>query len=269
MPETRTPDQPDDETTDLSRRQAIKKGALVGGVLWAAPAIQTIGMSSAFAQAVSPGGGCVCTGTNSFDVTATFTGLVSGTVGPIQDFPADSGCVADLAVRAPGRQNPFLTATAACVGGTTTGGTCSAFVELNNLAVDLRQVIPSLDVQLNASVVRAEASCTCGGGCTASACITQANGQAIVEVGDQVLAAGTGVQVCNSPVTLNVNLPGVDGVVGPTTGTVQLLQTSSNPCQATVARISLTVQGLPLLNIPPSTVEIIIARATAVCSASS
>lgn len=41
--------------TELTRREAIGRAAVVGGtLLWAAPAIQTIGMTPAFAQTASP-----------------------------------------------------------------------------------------------------------------------------------------------------------------------------------------------------------------------
>ena len=40
----------------LSRREFLKRGAVVGGAaVWMTPVVQTVGMSSAFAQATSPG----------------------------------------------------------------------------------------------------------------------------------------------------------------------------------------------------------------------
>ena len=43
------------ESGGISRRQALKKGAVVGGtVLWATPVVQSIGMSRAFGQVPSP-----------------------------------------------------------------------------------------------------------------------------------------------------------------------------------------------------------------------
>ena len=49
---------PAEETPGVSRREALKKGAVVGGtVLWAAPLVQSLGMSAAAAQTVSPGPG--------------------------------------------------------------------------------------------------------------------------------------------------------------------------------------------------------------------
>ncbi len=41
--------------TDISRREALKRGAVFGGALvWATPVIQTVGMTPAFAQNTSP-----------------------------------------------------------------------------------------------------------------------------------------------------------------------------------------------------------------------
>lgn len=260
-----------DETTDdtgsgLTRREAIKKGAIVGGTaLWAAPLVQSVGMSSAGAQTPSPGGGaCTCVGSNSFDVRVTTTGVVNVTVGPLQSFPEENGCLANAKVGATTTgavdTDALLTAALDCVGGTGNGATCSSFVELTNLHTDLTAVFPELDVQLDASVVRAEAECTCGGGCTASSCITQADGAAIVTIGGVVALAGTGtVQLCERR-EIAINL-----VVGTTTvtGTIVLNDTSTNPCQATVARVNAT-----LTNVLGATqaVEVVIGRATAVCT---
>ncbi|MBW3548146.1 MAG: twin-arginine translocation signal domain-containing protein, partial [Actinobacteria bacterium] len=40
-----------------SRRDALKRGAVIGGLAWVAPAVQLIGVSPAHAQTASPGGG--------------------------------------------------------------------------------------------------------------------------------------------------------------------------------------------------------------------
>lgn len=40
-----------------SRRDALKRGALLGGLVWVAPAVQLVGISHAHAQTASPGGG--------------------------------------------------------------------------------------------------------------------------------------------------------------------------------------------------------------------
>jgi hypothetical protein len=46
----------DEQTGGITRRQALKKGALLGGALaWATPVVQVIGMQPALAQTVSPG----------------------------------------------------------------------------------------------------------------------------------------------------------------------------------------------------------------------
>ena len=241
----------------ISRRDAIKKGAVVGGaVVWATPVIQAIGVSPAGAQVASPVPGCACTGTESFDVRATLSGIVTGTVGPIQNFPDENGCLATLELRGPGQLltvPPFLTAEVDCVGGTTAGGTCSSEVSLANLAVDLRNLAPLLDVRLNLSAVTASASCTCAGGCTAEACLVQTQGQPLLIVAGQTLMVGS-TEICNDEQTINVpfNLAGI-------TGTITLLSTSENPCQATVVHINVSIPNL-------QTVDLVIARATAVCT---
>lgn len=236
----------------ISRRDAIKKGAVVGGaVVWATPVIQAIGVSPAGAQVASPVPGCACTGTASFDARATLTGLISGTIGPIQNFPDENGCLATVELRGPGLlAQPFLTAETVCVGGTTAGGTCSATVSLENLAVDLSELDPLLDVQLDLSAVSASASCTCAGGCTAEACLAQ-TGDTILVVAGQTLMVGS-TEICNDEQTFNINVAGI-------TGTITLLSTSENPCQATVAHINVSIPNI-------QTVDLVIARATAVCT---
>ena len=254
----------DDTRSGVTRREAIKKGAIVGGtVMWVAPLVQTVGMSPASAQTASPPtGACVCTGTNSFDVTAAFTGVVSGNVGPFQDFPAETGCLANLSVTAPNAPlaTAFLTSGTDCVGGSTAGGECVSFVEVENLHTDLTAINSALDIQLDAIVVQASAECTCAGGCAASACITQADGQAIVTVAGQTVLAGTGVTLCSRQ-EIAINIPTALGTV---TGTIVLNDTSTDPCQATVATI--TAQVRDLAGLVTQTVNIVIARATAVCT---
>lgn len=49
------PSRLDEQTGGITRRQALKKGALLGGALaWATPVVQVIGMQPALAQPVSP-----------------------------------------------------------------------------------------------------------------------------------------------------------------------------------------------------------------------
>jgi hypothetical protein len=46
---------PDDQPVGITRRQALKRGAIFGGALaWATPVVQIVGMRPASAQAVSP-----------------------------------------------------------------------------------------------------------------------------------------------------------------------------------------------------------------------
>lgn len=47
------------QPSSTSRRDALKRGAVVGGLLWVTPAVQMIGISPAHAQSTSPGGGGV------------------------------------------------------------------------------------------------------------------------------------------------------------------------------------------------------------------
>lgn len=45
----------DEQAAGITRRQALKRGAILGGALaWATPVVQVIGMQPAFAQTVSP-----------------------------------------------------------------------------------------------------------------------------------------------------------------------------------------------------------------------
>ena len=53
---------PDEQLGGITRRQALKKGAIFGGALaWATPVVQVIGMKPAFAQVASPVGDRVVT----------------------------------------------------------------------------------------------------------------------------------------------------------------------------------------------------------------
>lgn len=251
-----------DTNLGISRRTVLRRGAVVGGSLvWAAPAVQSISRSAlAATNGTPPVGDCICTGTSSFDVTAGLSGLINANVGPIQNFPEDNDCLANVSVTATGLLGALATVGVDCVGGTTTGGTCSSFVELTDLHTDLSTILPALNVQLDASVVRAEATCTCDGGCQAQACITQAAGEAIVTIGGVVVLAGTGVAICGrQEIAINIAT-----LLGTVTGTIVLNDTSTDPCQATVATI--TAQVRDLAGLVTQTVNIVIARATAVCT---
>ena len=49
---------PGDKPSEITRRQALKRGAILGGALaWATPVVQVVGMRPAFAQVASPGTG--------------------------------------------------------------------------------------------------------------------------------------------------------------------------------------------------------------------
>lgn len=76
----------------VTRREALKKGARLGGALvWAIPVVQTVGMSSAMAQTVSEGNCCLevnivsidvgdfDTGVGNNDIRVTFNGTNCGT----------------------------------------------------------------------------------------------------------------------------------------------------------------------------------------------
>lgn len=48
-------DNTNEASNSISRRELLKRGAIVGGMaLWATPVVQTVGMSAAYAQDVSP-----------------------------------------------------------------------------------------------------------------------------------------------------------------------------------------------------------------------
>jgi hypothetical protein len=54
--------EPDEQIVGITRRQALKRGAIFGGALaWATPVVQIIGMKPAFAQVTSPVGDRVVT----------------------------------------------------------------------------------------------------------------------------------------------------------------------------------------------------------------
>ena len=47
---------PTEPTSGITRREALRRGALLGGALaWATPVVQVMGMKPAFAQTASPG----------------------------------------------------------------------------------------------------------------------------------------------------------------------------------------------------------------------
>lgn len=237
----------------ITRREAIRKGAVLGGTaLWVAPVVQNIGIARAFGQAPSP----PCCTSESFDVLATFTGTISGSAGPIRAFPTNNGCFSDLAVRTPGQPGatPFATAETACVGGTSAGGACSAFTELVNAAIDLRNINTSpttpgpFDVQVTGSVLRADASCTCGGGgCTLSSC----TGEVTLTV------AGVSQTVPCAPDTERTF-----GIPGVLTGTIVINEQSG----CSVNAVHLTVTALETNPMFTQIIDIILGHASATCS---
>lgn len=236
----------------ITRREAIRRGALLGGTaLWVAPAVQNIGIARAAAQAASP----PCCTSESYDILATFTGTISGSAGPIRSFPTNNGCFSDLAVRTPGQPNatPFATAATACVGGTSAGGACSAFTELQDAAIDLRNINTGpgpgpFDVQVTGSVLRADASCTCGaGGCTLSSC----TGTVTLTV------AGTSRTVPCAP-----NTTVTFGITGILTGTIVINEQAG----CSVNAVHLTVEALETNPMFTQTIDIVLGHASATCS---
>lgn len=142
----------------LNRREVMRRGIVIAGATaWTVPTVQTVGLRTAFAAE----GSTLCQAL-SFDVRALFEGTVSGDAGPVREFPKDGDdCFPDLTVTAPGTTNPFLTAGTLCVGGSRTVDQCSAFLEHKNARLDLTNVDPLLDVQLNVGVLRGEGAADC------------------------------------------------------------------------------------------------------------
>ena len=247
----------DPADTGVSRRDAVKKVAIAGGALvWATPVVQSIGMSSALAQGPTPV--CDCTGATSFDVRAVLTGIVAGTAGPIQNFPDENGClVGPLTVSLPGTGN-FVTAAVDCVSGSTTGGSCTSGVRLTDVRVDLAQINPAFDIQVGAGVVESTATCSCPDGCQASTCVIPGpNDPPILVIGGTPIVPSS--LLCNANIVIQIPL-------GPlVVGTIELLTTSSNPCEATFLHINVALLAVPG-GAPLQTVDLVVARATAVCS---
>lgn len=149
--------QDDDQRTGPSRREVMRRGAIIGGAaMWAVPTVQTIGMPGA-----SAGTPLDCTGF-AYNVKLEGTGLVAGTVGPLNKSPKDQHfdeqCVAELDADLDGTDPPEVLVGVACVENDF-GDTCCTRSTLTRTAVDLNDL--GIDVLLNAETIFAEACASC------------------------------------------------------------------------------------------------------------
>lgn len=244
--------QSDGVGSGFSRREALKRGAIIGGaVVWATPIVQGVGLTKMSAAVASHGGThpC-CLGASGYDVLATFTGPVSGTVGPVRGGAAPySDCFANLSLTAPGQADPFVTAAQSCV--TASSDPCRAEVDLTDVAVDLTKVHSVLNVQLSLSVIDAHAECACGGGCNRDSCIGTAT----------LTVAGTPTTLAVCPddnQSITIHIPDV------LTGTLTLNEKPDGSCE--VNAIHLVVQTIDTQIVPSQTVDLVIGHAEADCA---
>lgn len=228
--------------TDLDRRRFLAGAALTAGV-WVAPSVLTV--DRAFGTPGSP----MCVN-SAYDFTVVTTGPVSSTTGPVSSCSqsgTDTLTAFSITVPTFGTLGGGSGFTAEC--SDTTG--CAASAEIAELAVDLT-TLAGMPVTLNATTIRADASCAGG---TSTRTVTIVNGQLTVGATTIPLDAS----------------PGPNTVVFDSTaamGPVQLLvvlneQTGAGTVNA--IHISLTVTDPLTPSIPPQTVDIVIASATATC----
>lgn len=153
-------DRPDqsDEQGGLSRREVMRRGAVIGGAaMWAVPTVQTIGMRGASAGTPKN----PCTGF-AYNVFLDANGLVDGEVGPLNHSPEDQDyekdCIVDLTADVDGNGNNEVVVGLACVENDF-GDTCCTRSVLTETVVDLTDL--GIDVQLNAETIKAEACASC------------------------------------------------------------------------------------------------------------
>lgn len=244
----------------FSRREALKRGAIVGGaVVWATPMVQGIGLTKMSAAVASHGAvhGC-CAGASGYDVLATFTGPVTGDAGPVRSGSGNfSDCFSNMAVTAPSKSDPFVTAALTCV--TTTSDPCRADVDITDVAVDLLNVHELMDVQLNLSLIDAEAQCDCGAGCTRGSCIATATGSATLTYGTTTIDLKETAKACPDA---NHTIP--FAVADVLVGSLVLNEQPAGTCA--VNAIHLTVETDPKI-FPKQTVDVIVGHAEAACTA--
>lgn len=136
----------------ISRRDAIKKGAVVGGaVLWATPVVQSIGMSPASATHVSPGVPHPCPACPNCLAEATglrALGLTAGTA-------SGSGCQCVLNVNLNAGQIGGASSQTVC--GRADSVTCSASSYVEGLVVRIAD-----NARLEATVLSSCVSCGTG-----------------------------------------------------------------------------------------------------------
>ena len=172
----------------ISRRQLIRRGAVVGGtVLWAAPVVQSL-TTPALGQSFYPGQGCDCTATA---CALRITGALN-----VEEC-GSPGCVASIGVSG-------VTATALCA---TTEATAGADAVCNASASVATLNIPEINAGLvtipaiAATVLRSSIAhpCDCSSGTAQSSVFSLSIGSTVVAV-----QAGGTVQVTVNGLTFSV-----------------------------------------------------------------
>ncbi len=182
-----TPQEIIEERHGSSRRDFLKKSAVTGAVVWSAPAISTLS-SRAWAQTYDGDGDGRCTG-QAYNVFVRATGLIDGTVGPLNQSPANQDferdCIVDLVANL-GGGNPEVVVGVACVENDFDGRCCTRS-ELTNVRVDLTEILrlpPLTPITLTADLITAEACAGCG----ATPAADSALANAVLTVGNNVVA---------------------------------------------------------------------------------
>jgi hypothetical protein len=224
----------------VSRRDALKKGAIAGGaLLWVPPAVQAIGMTRAGAQTPSPPGGCTSGGAN--DLQLDLTGLVTASVGPFRFVPGMPGCITNVVITLPNTSGPIVTAPTMCA--TQDPVTCCTQARVENLAASLLPV--GIPIGATAAVLQADACCGANGPVLSSTITNLA------------------VSVGGTPLVIPVNPPPNTTVAVPANPLLSVTLVLNEQIGNTVRAVHLTVVVLSALGAPLQRLELIIAEATA------
>lgn len=159
---------PVDTNLGISRRTVLRRGAVVGGSLvWAAPAVQSISRTALAQTNGTPvNGACPCTDAAARGIYVNTAGnLVNATV-LVGSAPPDEQIANAQVFVPPGAAQPAATAELITVQADASDDICRAFAEILNANVDLRNIDPLLDVQLTASILRAESTACPDPACT-------------------------------------------------------------------------------------------------------
>lgn len=193
----------------MDRRTFLRRTTATTAVVWVAPAIRSLAAPAFAAEGTPPleEEGTECLG-HAFDLRLDAAGNVSGFVGPL--IATDPGVFPDeetasvLNLSLPAGNDPAASATTlkATNSGDHDEG-CETKITYENLAIDLRNVDPLLDVQVDALAVETVATHACGG--TAATEVTLVDATATV--------AGTPHTISNMP-SSNTTLLNVSQTIG-------------------------------------------------------